>query len=206
MQYKIPQDISTEDKLITIGGGGLSLRQLIIVMVGGGFAYLIYISLAKLADPIVYVPPMVVVGLLTLAVAFFKRDNLTFTRMMLRILESVINPTRRVWVQMGGDISPIALLETLTQVDKPKTATATEALKQDPTNLSKLVDIIDYDPNRGVKIQGESDFSESENSRVTWLEKLGQQAAQKAASAIKKQPDTTMDENLYIKSDTPAGV
>lgn len=203
MQYKIPQDISTEDKLITIGGGGLSLRQLIIVMVGGGFAYLIYVSLAKLADPIVYVPPMVVVGILTLAVAFFKRDNLTFTRMMLRLLETAINPTRRIWVQMGGDLSPLAVLEQLTQVEKPKPGTTAEAVKQDAPSLSKLVEIIDYDPNRGVKIQGENDLFEPDTERASWVEKLSQKVAQKGAAAIKKQPDSAIaDENLYIKSDS----
>ena len=116
MQYKIPQEIGNEDRLI----GPLSLRQLIIVGIGGGLAYMIYISLSKTTDAIVYIPPMVVIILLTLAIAFFKKDNLTFTRMSLLFLEMTINPTKRVWVNFAGDISPFKLIEVFSQADIQK--------------------------------------------------------------------------------------
>jgi len=200
MQYKIPQEIGNEDRLI----GPLSLRQLIIVGVGGGLAYMIYISLAKTTDPIVYVPPMVIIILLTLAIAFFKKDNLTFTRMILLFLEMAINPTKRVWVNFAGDISPFKLIEVFSQaeIEKMKKKQAEDAKTID--DIDQLVQILDYDPNDVIQREQqklvEQRIQEQENPRVALLEQLASQAAKSAAVGVKKNvnpPEEPAD--LYIK-------
>ena len=43
MQYKIPQNVRIEDKIV----GPLTLKQLIILGVGGGITYAIYVALAR---------------------------------------------------------------------------------------------------------------------------------------------------------------
>jgi len=200
MQYKIPQDIGNEDRLI----GPLSLRQLIIVGVGGGLAYMIYISLAKTTDPIVYVPPMVIIILLTLAIAFFKKDNLTFTRMILLFLEMAINPTKRVWVNFAGDISSFKLIEVFsqTEIEKMKKKQAEDAKTID--DIDQLVQILDYDPNDVIQREQqklvEQRTQEQENPRAGLLEQLASQAAKSAAVGVKKNvnpPEEPAD--LYIK-------
>ncbi len=203
MQYKIPQDISREDKLITIAGGGISLRQLIIILVGGGFCYLIFVSLNRYTDPIAYVPPMVIIGILTIAIAFFRRDNLTFFHMIMLLMEAAINPSKRVWTQMGGDISPFTLLENLFQAATPQKGPPDQQAKVDnnPKNISKLVELLDYDQSKQQRITGEIDLSDSAKpERTSWLEKLSQEAAKTAASAIRKPAQVVEDESdKYIR-------
>lgn len=200
MQYKIPQDISSEDRLI----GPLSLRQLIIVGAGGAFAYLLYISLVKVADPVVYVPPMIVIILLTLAIAFFKKDNLTFTRMVLLFLETVINPPQRLWVNFGGDISPFKLIETFAQADVQKIDKKEVSTEKTIDELDKLVRIIDYDPNDVIyheHLKHEEEFHGEQNERTGILEKLASEAAKKASSGIKRTTQEDVTDNLYIKKE-----
>lgn len=47
MQYKIPVQIENEDTIFL----GLSLRQIIIFMIGGGFAYMVFKSLEAGVGP-----------------------------------------------------------------------------------------------------------------------------------------------------------
>jgi hypothetical protein len=200
MQYKIPQEIGNEDRLI----GPLSLRQLIIVGIGGGIAYMIYISLAKTTDPIVYIPPMVIIILLTLAIAFFKKDNLTFTRMALLFLEMAINPTKRVWVNFAGDISPFKLIEVFSQADIEKMKKKEAADAKTIDDIDKLVQILDYDPNDVIQREQqklvEQRMKEEENPRAGLLEQLASQAAKSAAVGIKKNIDPPAEtSDLYIK-------
>jgi hypothetical protein len=200
MQYKIPQEIGNEDHLI----GPLSLRQLIIVGVGGGLAYMIYISLAKTTDPIIYVPPMVIIILLTLAIAFFKKDNLTFTRMILLFLEMAINPTKRIWINFSGDISPFKLIEVFSEaeIEKMKKKEAEDAKTID--DIDQLVQILDYDPNDVIQREQqklvEQRIQEQENPRVGLLEQLASQVAKSAAGEVKKNVHSSEEPaDLYIK-------
>lgn len=53
MQYKIPVQIENEDPIFM----GLSLRQLFIIMIGGGIAYLVFKSLSpSIGVKIAFIP------------------------------------------------------------------------------------------------------------------------------------------------------
>lgn len=201
MQYKIPQEIGNEDRLI----GPLSLRQLIITGCGGGLAYLIYISLSRTTDPIVYIPPMIVIILLTLAIAFFKKDNLTFTRMMLLFLEMAINPTKRIWVAFAGDISPFQLIEVYSQADIQRLNKQQTVDAKTIDDIDKLVQILDYDPNDVIQREQqkavEQRVQEENNSRSGLLEQFASQAAKSASVGLKKNGISNAEptDTLYIK-------
>lgn len=204
MQYKIPQEISTEDKLIGTGSFGLSLRQLIIVGAGGGIAYMMYISLVRVTDPIVYIPPMAVILVFTLAVAFFRKDNLSFTRMMILFLETAINPAKRVWVQMSGDVSPFKIMETYAEADVQKVEKKADKDAKTINDIGRLVEILDYNDNdeiqKETRERGMERQENAENSRSGFLERFAQAAAQKAAEGVRKPVDLPQEqENLYIK-------
>ena len=74
MQYKIPQNVQIEDKIV----GPLTLKQLIILGVGGGFTYAIYTILASKYYWEVWLIPTAVPGLLTLAFTFIKINGIPF--------------------------------------------------------------------------------------------------------------------------------
>jgi len=83
MQFKVPQDVQRADTIV----GPLTWKQLIILGAGGGLAYAIYISLAKSYYMEVWLPPVVVVGALTMALAFIKIHGLEFERFLLCFIE-----------------------------------------------------------------------------------------------------------------------
>lgn len=100
MQFKIPQNVQMEDKIV----GPLTLKQLMIVGAGGGVAYFIYVTVSKLyilQFAIVCAAP---IALLTLAIAFLKIHGLTFIQYVLAALEFYINPKKQIWEQGGGEV------------------------------------------------------------------------------------------------------
>ena len=95
MQFKVPQDVQREDTII----GPLTLKQLGILGLGGGLAYAIYVSLAKSYFMEIWLPPVAIVGGLTLAIAFLKIHNLSFGFYIMYLVEYHLLPKKRVWTQ-----------------------------------------------------------------------------------------------------------
>jgi hypothetical protein len=93
LQYKIPQNVQVEDTII----GPITMRQLIILGVGGGAAYMIYIYLEKTYLFETWGPPVILISLLTVCVAFVKVRGITFVRWVLLMIESLMLPRQRVW-------------------------------------------------------------------------------------------------------------
>lgn len=98
MQYKVPQDVQREDTII----GPLTLKQLAILGVGGGIAYAIYMLLAKNYPMVIWLPPVAIVTLITLAVAFVKIHSLDFLTFLMAYIEFNFLPKKRIWIQGGG--------------------------------------------------------------------------------------------------------
>lgn len=100
MQFKIPQDVQREDKIV----GPLTLRQLITVGIGGGIAYGLYVTLAQKYFVEIWLPPVILVSLLTAAFTFLKIHDMTFGKFILYLAEYTMKPRKRVWKQMSGDV------------------------------------------------------------------------------------------------------
>ena len=98
MQFKVPQDVQREDTII----GPLTLRQMGILMVGGGIAYAIYLSLSKTYFIEIWLPPVAVISIITLAFAFLKIHNLPFHLFLFHFLEYTLLKKKRVWIQGTG--------------------------------------------------------------------------------------------------------
>lgn len=115
MQFRIPQDVQREDKIV----GPLTLRQLITVGVGGGIAYALYVTLAQKYFVEIWLPPVILVSLLTAAFAFLKIHDMTFGKFILYLAEYTMKPRKRVWKQMSGDVFVSAMTSrTETRADK----------------------------------------------------------------------------------------
>jgi len=90
-QYKVPQNVEAEDKII----GPLTFKQFIYAIIGVFWGLLSFALLRKL------IPVMIVVGfpptLLFLLLAFFTRDGQNFEQLLIALVSFTVNPRRRLW-------------------------------------------------------------------------------------------------------------
>lgn len=93
MQFKVPQDVQRADTIV----GPLTWKQLIILAAGGAICYAIYVSLAKTYYMEVWLPPIVLIGGLTVAMAFLKIHGLDFERFLVCFIEYNFLPKKRRW-------------------------------------------------------------------------------------------------------------
>lgn len=139
MQFKVPQDVLRPDKIV----GFLTLRQLIIVAIGGGISYSLYIILSKQYLVEIWLPPVAFVSLITLAFAFVKFHDILFEKLILIFIEYKFRPRSRTWQKMQGDMvlsvlsAPIRKSETTVQIAQPLSE---RERRQKLEEIMKLVD------------------------------------------------------------------
>lgn len=139
MQFKVPQDVLRPDKIV----GFLNMRQLIIVALGGGIAYSLYIILSKQYFVEIWLPPVLFISIITVAFAFFKFHDIVFEKLALIFIEYKLKPRSRTWQKMRGD----AVLSVLSSIQGNKTVEQkqqplTEAERRKKLEeISRLVDI-----------------------------------------------------------------
>jgi len=103
MQYKIPVQIENEDPIFL----GLSLRQLTIIMIGFWVAYAIFQSLAPNTGwEIALIPSGFIAGI-TVAVAVFKYNEMTFVPFILSLIRLNIFPKMRKWENGTDSFQPL---------------------------------------------------------------------------------------------------
>ncbi len=98
MQYKIPIQIENEDTIVA----GLSLRQLIIMMVWWGAAYGIFQSLQERVGPEIAAIPAVIIGAIGVIIALVKVSEMTFLPAALNFFRLALNSKLRTW-SLGTD-------------------------------------------------------------------------------------------------------
>lgn len=103
MQYKIPVQIENEDPIFL----GLSLRQLTILMVGFGIAYMLFKNLAPQAGTEIALFPSGAIAAVTILVAIFKYNEMTFVPFILSLIRFNIFPRERYWQNTIDSIQPI---------------------------------------------------------------------------------------------------
>jgi type IV secretory pathway VirB3-like protein len=97
---KIPQNVYIEDRIV----GPLTLKQIIISMLGIGFSYAVWASIAKVYG---YVPWHITVivwipGVLSVIFAFVKIHDLTMAHIILLFLERAQKPSTRIYGPRRG--------------------------------------------------------------------------------------------------------
>lgn len=83
----------------------MTLRQLIICGIGGGFTYLIYLVL-EVQPFAIWAPPVLILGILTVSIAFLKIQGIPFVQFLLLLLERYLNQTKRVWTKSADEVFP----------------------------------------------------------------------------------------------------
>lgn len=101
MQFKVPQDVQREDTIV----GPLTLKQMIIIGIGGGLAYATYISLSARYFFEIWLPPVAILSILTVLFAFVKPNGQQFYIYVINLVEFNFLPKKRVWIQRGGQVT-----------------------------------------------------------------------------------------------------
>lgn len=93
---KIPQNVQIEDRII----GPVTLRQLIITIVGCGISYVLWSGLEKAFGTVSVVVTIIawIPALIFLAFAFVKIYDVSLLRMIILLIERGIKPQTRVWI------------------------------------------------------------------------------------------------------------
>jgi hypothetical protein len=139
MRFKVPQDVQRADRIV----GPLTWKQLIILGVGGGICYGIYVSLAQKYFIEIWLPPLVIVGGITVALAFLKIHGLTFEHWILAFIEYHVLPKKRFWKK--GQAEPfISSLQKKPKEDKKlKNAQDKKKDKKKGKSIKELSKVLD---------------------------------------------------------------
>ncbi len=113
MQYKIPVQIENEDPILM----GLSLRQLTIIMIGGGIGYSIFQTLNGKVETIVAATPAILITLIAFIIAVFKHSEMTFVPFICAILRQSINYKERIWANTFDSFQPIDIGYTTNNIE-----------------------------------------------------------------------------------------
>lgn len=137
LQYKIPQNVGIEDRIV----GPLTLRQLIILVVGFGISYVFFAILSKLyelniLEYIIIAIPAVV----SAAVALIKINDIRLPKFILMFLEFSIKPKKRLWDHRG--IASLVAPD-LTEMEKKAPKDALEQKVKKTANLNDLTQVLD---------------------------------------------------------------
>lgn len=97
---KIPQNVYIEDRII----GPLTLRQIILMAIGGGISYAVYATLVKMYGTVDIVTTVVVwmPAVIFAAFAIVKINDLSLSRIVLLTAERLSKAPIRTWTPRTG--------------------------------------------------------------------------------------------------------
>ena len=140
MQYKVPQDVQREDRIV----GPLTFRQLIICGVGFSIAYAIYVYIGKDYEFITAIIPTILIGIITVVFAFLNPLDLHFEKYILYLIASWILPSKRYWIKGTGDPSRMVYVPAINKekkkIDEKTTEKDAAKKKKNLAELSKILD------------------------------------------------------------------
>jgi len=145
MQSKVPQNVQMADKIV----GPLTLRHMIILGAGGGLAYLLYVILARTYYWEVWFPPIFIISLITLAVAFLRIYNVSFGKFLILLIESLVIPRKRAWKKADAEVIITGMLEK-PKINQKRTADKKE--EEDAQTIKKIKNISEVLDNYGKNL------------------------------------------------------
>ncbi len=140
MQFKIPQDVQRADKIV----GPLTLRQLIIVAIGSGIAYSLYLVMSKQYVIQIWLIPVIFIMAITALFAFYRFHDMPFEKLIFVFIEYKFKPRKRVFQKMRGDVF-ISVLNPMARKQTAAMAELKDELdferRKKITELTKMVDL-----------------------------------------------------------------
>lgn len=133
MQFKVPQNIDLEDKIV----GPLTLIQFLYILGGALIDYILFQTVAK-ASFAVFIVLASPISLVALALAFLKIQDQPLSHFIKAGLIYLQSPQTRLWQRRGHDVS------ILTETPKPKeTETPMVAKNLEKSQLEQLARMLD---------------------------------------------------------------
>ncbi len=132
---KIPQNVYIEDRIV----GPLTLRQVLMVTLGGGFSYAMWASVSK-AYGVVALPIQIMVwipAVISVAFAFVRVNDVSMTRLVLLFLERLNKPALRTWSPRRG------LIINIRTFTAPTKDTSDHSDKKNFTRIDELSALLD---------------------------------------------------------------
>jgi len=139
MQYKVPQNIDLEDKIV----GPFTMKQFVYLIVTGGVIYAWWNYLSK--NFIDFMPAFLAValplGLLGFSLAIVKINERPFEFFLLNLLRFVFSPKRRVW-QEGYKGEDVILMDQAEKAQAGPASKDTRSLDELSVSLEKQAGIL----------------------------------------------------------------
>lgn len=89
MRFKVPQNIDMPDRIL----GPLTMLQFIYAVIGGGAAYVCYMSLPSPIGLFL----AIIIALFTLSMIFLKVNERPFLVFLFSLIKFISSPKQRVW-------------------------------------------------------------------------------------------------------------
>lgn len=165
-QYKVPQNIDMEDKVV----GPFTMKQFAYLMGAGLLIYAIYQALSSYQNGAIYTILIgLPIGLLALALTFVKINDRPFEYFLKNMASFVFAPKKRIW-QRGYEVPKLVISTPV----KQSASTSNDAQKK--AALDDIARNLEYSAgNMGVTNQNQPASSQ------------GQMIAGQVPSAIKQQ-------------------
>jgi len=158
MRFKVPQDVQREDQILWF----ITLRQLVILIVGGGISYGLFTNLSKIYElNTLELVVIAIPALISVAFAFLKIHGISLTKFILLLVEAAFfRAPRRRWQKFAGTpfVSMTTQFSMKTETKKQKIAKKNVSAEK-IRNLAKILD------------QELSDFQKSKNQSIDLTKK-----------------------------------
>jgi len=109
-QFVVPQFIDVEDKII----GPITVRQFIIILVGGGLCFIAY----KLSDFALFLFQFVIIMAVTFVFAFIRINGRPIHYLLLNFFQTTKKPKLRIWQKKFMD-SELRALSKIKKIELP---------------------------------------------------------------------------------------
>lgn len=134
MQFKVPQNIDMEDKII----GPLTLPQFFYLLFGGIIIYILFSKLVLNGLTFIFIILAIPIGLFSFALAFVKVQDRPFPSFVLAAIKYLSLPRLRVWQRVPEQQKrPVVV----TKKSEPEKKTPTKHL--DDLRAKELAGILD---------------------------------------------------------------
>ncbi len=150
-QFVVPQFIDVEDKVL----GPITVRQFIIILVGGGLIFVAY----KLADLTLFILEAVIIAFATFIIAFVKINGRPIHYFFLNVLQTLMRDRLRVWLKV------YSRQEIKEAENAPAPKLPMEILTRNKVRASRLAEMALIVDTGGI-YEGEKEPPESKNELV----------------------------------------
>ncbi len=132
MQFKVPQNIDLQDKII----GPLTLSQFFYLLFGGLIIYILFNRLLINGYSLLFFVLAFPIGVFSIAMAFFKVQDRPFPTFFMAFIKYLRQPRARVWQHYRAPAAPTAA---------PSKSPKTEVTKKefDTVRVNELATMMD---------------------------------------------------------------